>query len=98
MQHRQAFGFAAAAQSSRSAHCGPQDVTSHRHRGELLVAGDAGAAGGGRAGGLKRSVAPLRGVQEGLGGGHRVGVADVLRVQELSLVGHDLRGLLAVEH
>lgn len=27
-----------------------------------------------------------------------MGVADVLRVQELSLVGHDLRGLLAVEH
>ena len=27
-----------------------------------------------------------------------MGVADVLRVQELSLVGQDLSGLLAVEH
>lgn len=27
-----------------------------------------------------------------------MGVADVLRVQKLSLVRHDLRGLLAVEH
>ena len=38
------------------------------------------------------------GVQEGGGRGHGVGVADVLRVQELSLVRHDLRGLLTVEH
>lgn len=41
---------------------------------------------------------PSLGVQEGGRGGHRVGVADVLRVEELSLVGQDLRGLLTVEH
>lgn len=40
----------------------------------------------------------LGGVNEGCGVRHRVGVADVLRVQELPLVRHDLRGLLAVEY
>lgn len=57
----------------------------------FLVAGPSG----GRTGGLKGSVPTLAGVQKGCG--NRVGVADVLRVHELSLVGHYLSGLLAVE-
>lgn len=70
--------------------------SSYSQRGVLLVPGDAGPASvGRRAGGLEGSVSPLSGVQVGLG---RVGVADVLRVEKLSLVRHDLRGLLAVEH
>lgn len=66
----------------------------------LLLAGDTGHTGGWGVGGLQLSVAPLGGVQvDPLGRGHVVGgVADVLGVDELSLVGHDLGGLLAVEH
>lgn len=41
------------------------------------------------------SVPALAGVQKSCG--NRVGVANVLRVHELSLVGHYLSGLLAVE-
>lgn len=44
------------------------------------------------------SVAPLSGVQVGCGRGHWVGIANVLRMQELSLVRHDLGGLLTVEY
>lgn len=43
-------------------------------------------------------VTSVSGVQEGRGSGHRVGVANVLRVEELSLMRHDLGGLLTVEH
>ena len=72
--------------------------SSHGHWGVFLVTGDTGPTSGRRARRLEGSVSSLRGVQVGCGSGHRVGVADVLRVQELSLVRHNLRGLLAVEH
>lgn len=71
---------------------------SHSDWGEFLVTRDTGATGGRWARGLKGSVSSLCGVQEGWASGHGVGIADVLRVQKLSLVGHDLCGLLAVEH
>lgn len=76
-------------------HVGP---SSHCHWRVFLVTGDTGPSGGRRAGGLEGSVSSLGGVQEGRGGGHRVSVADVLWVQELSLVRHDLGGLLAVKY
>lgn len=69
-------------------------VSSHSHCRVFLVIDNTPHVGRG-AGGLQGSVPPLSGVHEG---GGRVGVPDVLRVQKLSLVGHDLRGLLAVEH
>lgn len=71
---------------------------SHSHWRVLLVTGDTGPPGCRRAGRLEGSVSSLCGVQEGWGRGHRVGVADILRMQELSLVRHDLSGLLAVEN
>ena len=40
----------------------------------------------------------MDGVHEGCSLGHRVSVANVLRVEELSLVRHDLGGLLAVQY
>lgn len=48
--------------------------------------------------GLQGPVGTLRRVQEGRGGRDWVGVADVLRMQELTLVGHDLCCLLTVQH
>ena len=72
--------------------------SSHCHRRVFLVTGDAGPSSGRRAGGLEWSVSSLGGVQEGRRRGHGVGIADVLRMQELPLMRHDLGGLLAVEY
>lgn len=47
---------------------------------------------------LQGPVGALRRVQEGRGGRDWMGVTDVLRMQELTLVGHDLRCLLAVQN
>lgn len=72
---------------------------SHSHRRKFLVTGNTGPHSRGREGRLKLPVPPLMsGVNEGGGRGHGMGVADELWVQKLSLVGHDLRGLLAVQH
>lgn len=84
----------------------PHVVHSHSHRRVLLLARHTSDTRGRWVGGLQRPVAPVCGVQEGRCCGHlvrhcvrhRVGIADVLRVQELALVGHDLCGLLAVQH
>lgn len=76
-------------------HVGP---SSHCHWRVFLVTGDTGPSSGRRTWGLKGSVSPLGGVQEGCGSGHRVSVANVLWVQELPLVRHDLGSLLAVEN
>lgn len=71
--------------------------SSHSHWRVFLVTGDTGPTSGRRAWGLEGSVSSLCGVQEGCGR-HRMGIANVLRVQKLSLVRHDLCGLLAVEY
>lgn len=72
-------------------------LSSHSHWRVFLVTSDTGHTGG-RARGLEGSVSSLCGVKEGWGRGNRVGIADVLRVQKLSLVRHDLCCLLAVEY
>lgn len=72
--------------------------SSHSHWRIFLVTGDTGSTGGRRTRGLDGSVASLCRVQECCGRGHRVGIANVLWVQKLSLVRHDLRGLLTVEY
>lgn len=76
-------------------HVGP---SSHCHWRVFLVTGDTGPTSGRRTWGLEGSVSSLGGVQEGWGSGHRVSIANVLWVQELPLVRHDLGGLLAVEY
>lgn len=72
---------------------GPSDC----HRGVLLLTGDTGHTGWRGEGGLEGSVAPLGGIQVGLRWGDGVGIADVLGVEKLSLVRHNLGGLLTVE-
>lgn len=72
--------------------------SSHSHWRVFLITDDAGTTSWRRAGRLEWSVASLGGVQEGRGSGHRVGIANVLWMQELPLVRHDLSGLLTVEN
>lgn len=61
-------------------------------------AGDAGHASGWREWRLQGSVAHLSWVQERRGRRNRVGEANVLRMQELSLVRKNLSRLLAVQY